>query len=433
MFSYIQKNLIALLFLTFLFSIPITVSAQDAAAGAKLFTSKCSGCHNVTDQAMVGPGLQGVESRWPDKAKLSAWIRNSSEFLKTGDAYANALYKEYGGKQMSAFPSLSDGDITNILAYIANPAAGKPAATGGAAATAAPEATTKSDSKSGAMTYIVLGSLALLAILAGVLASIRKSLQSVVNEKQGLPEPVEENLTIGQKWNKWRSANGKLLFIASVILVLSVVRMGWNAGLAIGVNVGYAPTQPIKFSHKIHAGENKIQCQYCHSGVEKSKHANIPSASVCLNCHMKIQEGPTYGKEEIGKIYAATGFNPKTMKVDKPSKPIEWVSVHALPDHVYFNHSQHVKVGGIECNKCHGSKDFNGKPIKIEEMEVVTKVQPLTMGWCINCHRETNVQTKDNDYYAAMHAEFKKSDEYKKDKNFTIGKIGGLECAKCHY
>jgi hypothetical protein len=194
--------------------------------------------------------------------------------------------------------------------------------------------------------------------------------------------------------------------------------------MGIGVYQGYAPEQPIKFSHEIHAGQNQIACVYCHSGVEKSKHANIPSANVCMNCHAYIQEGAVSGKEEINKIYAALDYNPETRVYGPNKKPIEWIRVHNLPDHVYFNHSQHVKVGKIECTQCHGA---------VDSMAVVKQNSPLTMGWCIDCHRKTEVDYKDNKYYEELHKQFVNDPAYKKGDKFTIGKIGGLECSKCHY
>jgi hypothetical protein len=198
--------------------------------------------------------------------------------------------------------------------------------------------------------------------------------------------------------------------------------VGWNALSGIGVYEGYQPEQPIKFSHKIHAGENKINCQYCHTGVEKSRHANIPSANVCMNCHKYIQEGPTTGKGEIAKIYAALDYNPEKGTYGPNPKPIKWVRIHNLPDLAYFNHSQHVKVGGVECKECHGP---------IETMDVVQQFSPLTMGWCINCHRETEVKADStNLYYTDLKAKF---NAVHPGEKFTVEQIGGLECGKCHY
>jgi hypothetical protein len=185
---------------------------------------------------------------------------------------------------------------------------------------------------------------------------------------------------------------------------------------SIGVQQDYQPKQPIAFSHKLHAGSYEIDCKYCHTGVMKGKQANIPSPNICMNCHTQIkQESP-----EIQKIYSAIGYDPKTASYTGKQKPIEWVRIHNLPDLAYFNHAQHVNVGGIECQTCHGP---------IQEMEVVKQYSLLTMGWCIDCHRKTDVNTKDNAYYDKLnelHLSAKKS-------KMKVEDIGGLECAKCHY
>ena len=207
-----------------------------------------------------------------------------------------------------------------------------------------------------------------------------------------------------------------------LLLAVGGANAAWNIMTGIGVYQNYAPEQPIKFSHKLHAGENGVDCNYCHTSARHSKHSSIPSASLCMNCHTYINEGPS-GKEEIQKIYDAVGFDPEKGQYIEgyEEKPIKWVRIHNLPDLAYFNHSQHVNAGGLECQECHGP---------VEEMEVLYQHSELTMGWCIECHRETEVNTQDNDYYEEMHRKFK---ENHPDQKFTVEEIGGLECGKCHY
>ncbi|RMG75013.1 MAG: cytochrome C, partial [Bacteroidetes bacterium] len=168
----------------------------------------------------------------------------------------------------------------------------------------------------------------------------------------------------------------------------------------------YMPEQPIKFSHKTHAGTYQINCQYCHSGASKSKSAWIPSVNVCMNCHKAIQQGAQYGTEEIAKIYEAAGYDPNEAAYTKEPQPIEWVRIHNLPDHAYFNHAQHVTVGNIECQTCHGP---------VEEMEVVYQYSNLGMGWCISCHRQEKVKSLGE------------------TTPYTVEDMGGLNCARCHY
>ena len=194
--------------------------------------------------------------------------------------------------------------------------------------------------------------------------------------------------------------------------------------MGIGVYTQYQPEQPIAFSHELHSGINGVDCNYCHSSARHSKHSGIPSANVCMNCHTYINEGTDEdGTKEIAKIYEAVGFDPdsRTYIEGYTQKPIEWVRIHNLPDHAYFNHAQHVVAGQIECQDCHGP---------IQEMEEVYQYSELTMGWCIECHRESEVKMEGNEYYAKIHDELK--EKYGKDV-FTVEEIGGLECAKCHY
>ena len=200
--------------------------------------------------------------------------------------------------------------------------------------------------------------------------------------------------------------------------------------MQVGVDQGYEPVQPIHYSHRIHAGTNAIDCKYCHSSARVSKHSGIPSLNVCMNCHKQIAqvapetlaEGKEYGVDydaEIKKLYDAVGWDGSAYTGE--SYPVRWIRIHNLPDFVYFNHSQHVTVAGVECQTCHGP---------IQEMEVVAQHAPLTMGWCINCHRETNVKVKDNAYYTKIHEQLSK--KYGVEE-LTAAQMGGLECGKCHY
>ena len=403
------------------FTVAITSTSTFAQDGAKLFKGNCASCHKPTDQKLVGPGLKGVKSRWPDNAKLISWVKNSTEFLKTGDAYANKLYEDYGKSIMPA-QALSDAEINAVIDW-ADKGGDAPATTTADAKTAV-SGTGDSETNSDTYFYVLLVVGLILIILIRVLGTVNKSLKTLVDEKQGIVTEIKPELTPYQTFRYWASNNKKIVAIIGLLIVTWSLKQGWDGLMGIGVYQGYAPEQPIKFSHEIHAGQNQIACVYCHSGVEKSKHANIPSANVCMNCHAYIQEGAVSGKEEIKKIYAALDYNPETRVYGPNKKPIEWIRVHNLPDHVYFNHSQHVKVGKIECTECHGP---------VDSMAVIQQYSPLTMGWCIDCHRKTEVDYKDNKYYEELHKQFVNDPAYKKGDKFTIGKIGGLECSKCHY
>ena len=192
------------------------------------------------------------------------------------------------------------------------------------------------------------------------------------------------------------------------------IQMLAEGAMALGRKQNYQPAQPIKFSHKVHATDNKIDCRYCHTTVDDSKSAGIPPVNLCMNCHVIVREGTNSGKFEINKIHAAIENNTS----------VEWIRIHQLPDHVYFNHAQHANVGKRECQECHGI---------VEEMHVVKQVEDLSMGWCLDCHDKTAVDFQANGYYSES---FKKLHEELATgaiDSVRVTDIGGRECARCHY
>jgi mono/diheme cytochrome c family protein len=382
----------------------------DAEKGKTLFTNNCAQCHAVTGEKVVGPGLKGIESRAPSKDWLHKWIKNSSALIATGDAYANQVFNANGKIQMSSFPSLTDADIDGILAYIDG--ANKPVVDngggdkgkvvdnggGGSASTGGP---------SELFTFVLIALLLVMLLVLGVLLVIVTILSKAVS-------PVTTDGTVvtssfGQRLKTGLSDafnNPTLRSIVIWLFLLVAAKETIDGAYGVGIQQGYAPKQPIAYSHKLHAGQYKIDCNYCHTGAQKGKNATIPAANICMNCHGVIKkESP-----EIQKIYTAIEEN----------RPIEWVRVHNLPDLAYFNHAQHVNVGNVACQTCHG---------EIEKMEVVEARSSLTMGWCIDCHRRTEVNTKDNAYYDKLVALHRKESK----EPLKVANIGGLECSKCHY
>jgi mono/diheme cytochrome c family protein len=208
----------------------------------------------------------------------------------------------------------------------------------------------------------------------------------------------------------------KYSYITVLILIVSLVlqvKMIAGAAIDLGRSKNYAPDQPIKFSHKVHAGANKIDCKYCHSTAEFSKSAGIPAMELCMNCHVLVREGTRSGKFEIAKVVEA----------NETKKPVTWIRLHNLPDHVFFSHAQHVSIAKVDCQKCHG---------EVQEMDIMRQNSDLSMGWCINCHRQTKVNFKDNAYYdnyKMLH------DKLKSGKIDTIRavNIGANDCMRCHY
>ena len=385
---------------------------------------------------MTGPALANVETRLAedeglDKEWLYTWIKNSPGMINDGDAYAVKIYNEYNQAAMTAFPTLSDQDIEDILAYTAAPPPA-PAAT-------ATSATTSADASAdtGITNEIVLGVLVLIfGLLVMMLLLVNQTLRRIA-EANGVALELEKAKKRTPIWKAF-AQNQFLVLVFSIFLLLAAAYFAYGWFMQIGVDQGYAPIQPIHYSHKIHAGDNKIECKYCHSSARVSKHSGIPSLNVCMNCHKSIYEytgnpeGPSeediangYTNEfytaEIKKLYKAVGWDEENQQYNGESQPVEWVRIHNLPDLAYFNHSQHVTVAGIECQTCHGP---------VEEMEIMYQFAPLTMGWCIDCHRETNVNIKDNEYYASIHDELSKKYGVQK---LTAAQMGGLECGKCHY
>ncbi|HEY1040807.1 MAG TPA: c-type cytochrome [Bacteroidia bacterium] len=416
--------LMGLVFAGFIFS-----GKAVAADGKALFKANCAVCHSMCDQKLTGPGLKGVADRVPKGAWLHDWIKNNEKVTKSGDAYANKIVKENGGASMTVFEgTLSEEEIAAVTAYVA---AGDPSACGpkvDPAAAAGPGAGPAEEAKGGVdPLYIILAIIVILAIMIAVLRGVRNSMSSVAEKT-----PEEElSKTFWQEAKDWAAGHRRFIGVCCLIIVLLGMRGCWNSLWMVGVyydettDKGYKPEQPIKFSHKIHAGDNAIDCRYCHNSVEKSRHAGIPTVNVCMNCHKAIQTGPTTGDKEISKIYAAAGFDPKTGNYDHSKEnPIQWIKVHNLPDHVYFNHSQHVVVGKQECSTCHGN---------VKEMTVAEQKSPLTMKWCIECHRKTDVAMEGNAYYDKLHAYLKEKYKGQHLKTFTVAQMGGLECAKCHY
>lgn len=413
------KNIVLALVITMSF----TVNAQDAdpIAGKKLFNANCAACHKLNKKA-VGPALKGVSAKY-DKEWLYSWIKNSSAMIKSGDAQAIAIWEEYNKTAMTAFPLLSNADIDNILAYTDY----TPPAPVASAATAAPVAAQDSFSND-----IILGALALVfAILVVMLILVNRTLQKIASAQGVELSPKVEKPARRPLWQAF-AQNQFLVLISVVFLLLSSAYFAYGFLMQVGVDQGYMPVQPIHYSHKIHAGANQIECKYCHSSARVSKHSGIPSLNVCMNCHQNIAEyngeedlenGYTkdFYTKEIKKLYAAVGWDEENQQYTGKTEPVKWVRIHNLPDFVYFNHAQHVQVGQIECQTCHGP---------VEEMEVMYQYSPLTMGWCINCHRETNVKVENNEYYTKIHDALSK--KYGVEK-LTVAQMGGLECGKCHY
>ena len=362
----------------------------------------------------MGPTITSeTDDKW-----LTKWIENNQALIAAKDPKAVAIYNQYNQSNMTVFASLSDGDVANVLAYVRAEYKTEQAATAKApAAGQAPAETGPSD----LVIYTLIGVIVLAFIIILVLNKVIATLERLLTKSDGILVTEEEIAEVEVDrfaTLKKLAKNKKLVFFVLFCGTMALGSWTFVTMWTTNVHQGYQPVQPIKFPHDLHAGAMKINCQYCHSGAYKSKNASIPSLNVCMNCHKTVKtESP-----EIHKIYDALGYDPQTQKYDSTkSKPIQWVRIHSLPDFVYFNHSQHVVAGKIRCQTCHGP---------IETMKEVYQYSPLTMKWCIQCHKRTEVDFKGNAYYTNLE---QVHDLLKDGKKVTVAQMGGIECGKCHY
>ena len=404
---------ILLAFSTFTFA----QESGDVVAGESLFKANCAACHKL-DKKGVGPALRGVADKY-DRDWLYKWIKDSQGLIKSGDSKAATIFAENNNSVMTSFPGLSNEDIDNILAYSSQP---KPAPKVPATVSVA------DNGDNGINQNIIIGALALVFLLLVIMFYLVSKTLKNLKIASGQEIESESRLPL---WKAF-AQNQFLMLVSSIFMLLVAAYFMFGFFMQIGIDQGYAPVQPIHYSHKIHAGDNKIDCNYCHSSARKSKTSGIPSLNVCMNCHKNISEytGPEdlakgytteFYNDQIAKLYDAVGWDVDDQSYKGEEKPVKWIRIHNLPDFVYFNHSQHVTVAGVECQTCHGP---------VEEMEILEQHSPLTMRWCIDCHKETNVDIKGNDYYEKIHKELSK--KYGVER-VTAADMGGRECGKCHY
>lgn len=447
----------ALVAIGLLLSATTSVYAQDGDPknGETLFKANCTACHAL-DKQLVGPALGGVVDRLKKEQGLEKdwfhkWIKDNKALRASGDKYANEVYEKFNKTEMTQFPSLSDKDIDDILAYTTNPPKEEPKADAAAAGTEdanSVAAIEKSQKESMNSKMLMISLLAVAGLLVWLLLRLRQLVKlQQTDELTGLN--ATRAYSFADLYKKYNWAGKTLLGILSVLAIYGI----WNALMWIGVYKGYKPEQPIYFSHKIHAGENKIDCQLCHSGAKYGKVSEIPSMNVCMNCHRSISEykgkymepgkDKAFYDAEIQKIYQHTGWDPSKQQYTGKTEPVEWTRIHNMPDFVYFNHSQHVVAGeqaiissfnkknpnnqiDVVCKACHG---------KVDTMNVVQMANDFTMGWCIECHRTTEVDMSNGynkEYFKNLHEKLKKQYPASGGK-ITVDAIGGLECGKCHY
>jgi len=353
------------LFLTLFISVFGFAGQVYAFDAQQIFQQSCNACHNIGQGPKVGPDLKGVTERRKEDWLLN-FIKSPQKAINAGDPVAKELVDTF--KIVMPDQAYSDDEIKALLAYIKDVGEGKVAAA--TEAKPVPQPHGLNPPLSHFYFYV-------LAILVVTLLGVGLLLDRLYDKKPYL-KIFEAKKLIG-------------LGLALVVIIIGGGKLVRGA-MQLGYGQNYQPTQPIAFSHQIHAGINKVDCLYCHYAAEKSRHAGIPAVSVCMNCHSHVKKDAP----EVQKIEQAMQSN----------KPLKWVKIHNLPDFVYFNHAQHVVVGKIECQTCHG---------EVQKMDKVFQWAPLSMGWCIDCHRREQVKVP---------GPF---------QGRTVQEAGGLDCNKCHY
>jgi mono/diheme cytochrome c family protein len=433
------------LFMSLSFTPTNVHAAVDIANGQKVYQQNCASCH-LPHKVQAAPALKGAKKRWADAGipdKIYEWVNNPGAVRDQNIPYVLGLINANKQFTFMTAQGVSKEQIDDVLAW-ADQYTEPGAKSGG------PEPISKADmdktygkKEGGSWLWLVIFGVVFGIIILSI-GGVRKQLRDANLEKLG--KPVQEPKTYLGEIRAWGWKHKVAASLIGIFFVSGGVVDGWYALKDIGVYEGYKPEQPIWFSHQIHNGIYKIDCQYCHANVEKSRHATLPSAMVCMNCHKAIDKGTLTGTEEISKIYKATGFDPATKTYGKPGEPIKWVKVHALPDHAYFNHSQHVTVGQLDCKQCHGEMDkidvARIQPVNVlNGIEGNVKIEgdraTLTMGWCIECHKNADVKMEGNGYYDELKKRLlTNKEEYKKhlsDDRISVKDLGGWECSKCHY
>lgn len=419
-----------------------TFNAQ--AQGEGLFKAKCATCHQPHKDG-TGPKLFHVRQKWEEggakPGSLHLWVKNWNA-AAASDPYADQVAK-VKPTAMNLFPDLSDEEIESIFDYVdaqPDPATATTAAAGGGDASAQVQ-----EEGGFSWAWVIMGLVFVIIILA--VGGARRQVKNTLDERDG--KKVNPDITYAEEFRSWAWNNKIYVGLGAFVIILGLLVLGIQGLGNIGVVEAYQPSQPIDFPHSVHAGINGIDCKYCHNSADKSKTAGIPTVNVCMNCHKQVSGRDAKQEEKIKAIYEAAGWDGS--QYTGKTHPIKWNKVHVLPDHVYFSHAQHVSVGGIDCKQCHGDMTKQQQTARVVPVEELNKIEgnvqltkpTLTMGWCIECHKEKGISegpldSKKDGYYDEIHKRLMDNDKtlyskYLKDGKVTVQELGGWECAKCHY
>jgi cytochrome c551/c552 len=423
-----------------------TFDAQ--AQGEGLFKAKCATCHQPHKNG-TGPKLYQVRQKWADggakDGSLYTWV-NNWQAAAASDPYAQTV-SQWAPTAMSVFPELKKEEIDAIFDWVdaqPDPATAGPTGTsvdGGAGNVVEQE-------ENFSWIWILMG--IVFAVIIMAVGGVRRQLKYATEESETGVAP--KDLSYTEELGAWAWKNKIYVGISVLVIVIFTLVSIIQALGTIGVVEAYQPSQPIDFPHETHAGINGIDCKYCHNSVTKSKSAGLPTVNVCMNCHKQINGKDEKQQAKIAKIYEAAGWSTEGAgSYTGKTKEIVWNKVHVLPDHVYFNHSQHVVVGGIDCKQCHGDMTKQKEVARVVPVSELNKIEgnikltkpTLTMGWCIECHSEKEIHMgpldgKNDGYYNEIHKRLLNNDKklyskYLEDGKVTVKELGGWECAKCHY
>jgi cytochrome c551/c552 len=425
----------------------LSINSTSQAQGEALFKAKCASCHQPHKNG-TGPKLFKVRQKWEEggakEGSIYQWVNNFQNAVAS-DPYAK-MVSTWSPTAMSVFPELSKEDINAIMDWVDEQP--EPGAGGANAGGIAMNSGDEEEESSSMLIWIVFG--VVFAVIIGSVSGVSRQMKNAALLDEG--KDLTEGRTYADEFKSWAWRNKGRVGIFSLIIVLTLLVTGIQGLGNIGVVEGYQPSQPIEFPHSVHSGLNGIDCKYCHNSVTKSKSAGLPTVNVCMNCHKQVNGNTPEQQGKIAKIYEAAGWDPEGAgKYTGVTKEIVWNKVHVLPDHVYFNHQQHVVIGGVDCKQCHGDMTKQVETAEVQTIEKLNKVEgnivlskpTLTMGWCIECHGEKEITSgpingKGDGYYNEIHNRLLNNDkklyeQYLKDGKVTVKELGGWECAKCHY
>jgi len=368
--------------------------------GESLFIDNCMICHTIGQGNLIGPDLKYIDEKRSFEYFMS-FVKNSQIVIKSGDSTAVSIYNDFNEIIMPE-NNLDEKELLEIWQFI------------------------QSFEGESYYDYVVQSSDNQIAVFLNLWLFLGVILLFLVVWKRNLFVLFFRNLYQLLAYNNLFKGQWRLFLILFLIAIL-VTKLN-----SIGIFTGYQPRQPILFSHTVHCKQNKINCKYCHYEAYKGMHGGIPPLATCMNCHKYVRKGTLTDTVEITKLYDWAGFDPATKDYSKQAMLPGWIKVYNLPDHSRFNHQIHTSAN-IGCAECHG---------EVDEMMEIKQATPLSMKWCIDCHRKELIplvgyyseKMTIQKGYKTMITSDRANFAFKPDTIFgEMKRMGGLDCYKCHY